>query len=181
MRMRVIYTTGCAFELTKWIAFLVVFVMLVHYFIATVFIVDGLSMDPNFETGEYVVANRIGYLTGKPVRGDVVILKYPGDPEHKKYIKRVIGLPGDKIQIINGSFYINDKKLTESYIPEETETNSERTINEVLKADNYFVVGDNRTNSSDSRVWGTAPRADIIGKAVFKIFPNTGVIPDAKY
>lgn len=181
MGMRVIYTTGCLFELTKWIAFLVVFFGLIHFFVATIFIVDGISMEPNFHTGEYVIADRWHYVFGEPQRGDSVILKFPGDPEHKKYIKRIVGLPGDKVQVYNGSIYINGQKLMESYIPEDVETDADRTVNETLKEDEYFVSGDNRPNSNDSRAWGAAPKRFLIGKAWFKVFPKPEKIPNVSY
>lgn len=163
------YGTGCAYELTKWIIVLLVIGTLIHFFVGTLFIVDGESMEPNFHSGQYILVNRFQYNFGKPERGDVVVLKFPGDPEHKKYIKRVIGLPGEHVEIIDGYVYINGQKLNESYIGAGVLTMP--NVNRYLRDDDYFLLGDNRYNSSDSRVWGIAPRRDLIGKAAFTIYP----------
>lgn len=175
------YGSGCAYELTKWIVVLLVIGTLVHFFVGTLFIVDGQSMEPNFHSGEYIIVNRWQYNFGKPERGDVVVLKFPGDPEHKKYIKRIIGLPGEKIEIIDGFVHINGQILNEPYIPEGVLTlpNLVRT----LGTDDYFLLGDNRMNSSDSRVWGIAPRRDLIGRAWLVIYPFSlwGKAPKVDY
>src|SRR3990167_11464841 len=94
------YGTGCAYELTKWIIVLLVIGTLVHFYVGTLFIVDGESMEPNFHSGQYIIVDRWQYNFGVPERGDVVVLRFPGDPEHKKYIKRVIGLPGEHVSKI---------------------------------------------------------------------------------
>lgn len=163
------YGTGCAYELTKWIIILLVTGTLVHFFVGTLFIVDGESMEPNFHNGQYILVNRWQYNFGEPERGDVVVLRFPGDPEHKKYIKRIIGLPGEHVEIIDRYVYINGKKLTETYIPPGILTSP--NVNRYLREDDYFLLGDNRYNSSDSRVWGICPKRDLIGKAWFTIFP----------
>ena len=167
---RFFYGSGCVFELTKWIIILLVIGVLIHFFVGTLFIVDGQSMEPNFYNGQYIIVNRWQYNFGKPERGDVVVLKFPGDPEHKKYIKRVIGLPGDHVQIFDDGFvYINGKKLNESYIPADIQTRP--NVDRTMGADDYFLLGDNRYNSSDSRVWGIAPRRDLIGKSWLTLWP----------
>jgi signal peptidase I len=94
-KRNVLYTTGCVFELTKWIIVVIILLTLTHFFVATISIVDGISMEPNFHNGEYIIVNRYQYNFGTPERGDAVVLKFPGDPDHKKYIKRIIGLPGE--------------------------------------------------------------------------------------
>lgn len=178
VRERVIYGTGCIFELTKWLFVFIIAILMINFFVATIFVVEGLSMEPNFHTGEFIVADRWQYLFGKPQRGDAVTLKFPGDPEHKKYIKRVIGLPGETVTIMNGFVFINGKKLSEPYLAAGTVTLP--NMSRVLAGDDYFLLGDNRDNSSDSRIWGVAPRRDLIGRAWIIIWPlkNFGFIPE---
>lgn len=175
------YGTGCLYELTKWIVVALVIGTLIHFYVGTLFIVDGQSMEPNFHSGQYILVNRWQYNFGKPERGDPVVLRFPGDPEHKKYIKRVIGLPGEHVQIMSGIVYINSRPLRESYIPAGVLT--EPNVDRVLREDDYFLLGDNRYNSSDSRVWGICPKRDLIGKAAFTLSPFNmfGIIPKASY
>lgn len=181
VRRGLLYGTGCAYELTKWIIVFIVLITLVNFFVATVAIVDGISMEPNFHTGQYLIINRWQYNFGKPARGDAVVLKFPGDPEKKKYIKRIVGLPGDRVQIQNGGVYINGQRLVEPYIPTYVATTADHVINYVVPEGEYFVCGDNRPNSNDSRIWGTAAARFLIGKAEFVIFPKFEVIPEQKY
>jgi len=140
-------------------------------------------MEPTLYNDEYVLVNRLVYYINSPQRGDEVILRFPGDPEHKKYIKRVIGLPGEKIELNNGYVYINGRKLIESYLPNTTKTNPYNLSSFVIDENNYFLMGDNRENSSDSRIWGTCPGDDIIGKAFFRIIPlkKFGLLDYAAY
>lgn len=167
-----IYGASCAYELTKWIIVLIIVVILIHFFMATIAIVDGVSMEPNFHTGEYLVVDRFDYNFGSPARGDAVVLKFPGDPDHKKYIKRIIGLPGDWVKIEGGQVYLNGKLLNEPYIPSNIATTSDQNIDTIVQPNEYFIMGDNRPNSNDSRIWGTAGRRFLIGKAVFQIYPE---------
>lgn len=163
------YGTGCAYELTRWLIVLLVLGTLIHFYIGTISIVEGSSMEPNFHTGEYLIINRWQYLFEEPQRGEPVVLRFPGDPEHTKYIKRIIGLPGEKITIQNGEVFINGQKLAETYLPPGTVTYPEMT--KILTGDDYFLMGDNRANSSDSRIWGICPKRDLIGKAWYIIWP----------
>lgn len=163
------YGSGCAFELTKWLIVGLVVLTLIHFYIATILVVDGLSMEPNFHSGQVIIANRFQYLFGQPQRGEAVVLRFPGDPEHTKYIKRIIGLPGEKIEIKGGLTYINGQKLNESYLPAGTLTLPDSVRK--LGPEDYFLMGDNRPDSSDSRIWGVCPKRDLIGKAWFIIWP----------
>lgn len=166
---KIFYGTGCLYELTKWLIVLIVLGTLIHFYIGTLSIVDGQSMEPNFHSGEYIIANRWHYLFRSPERGDPVILRFPGDPEHVKYIKRIIGLPGEKVTIAQGAVYVNNEKLAESYLPPGTQTYPNLT--KQLGDEDYFLMGDNRLNSSDSRIWGACPKRDLIGKPWYVLWP----------
>jgi len=190
-KQKLMYGFGCAFELTKWIVVLVILVTLVHFFVATVAIVDGTSMEPNFHTGEFLVVNRWQYNFGNPARGDNVVLKFPGDPDHKKYIKRIIGMPGERVQIADGKVYINGKKLNEPYLKNTVKTYKldastgtplyNEAIDMIVAPDEYFIIGDNRPNSSDSRIWGTAGKRFLIGKAEIEIWPSVKMVEKIVY
>lgn len=170
VKEKAVYGVGCFYELTKWLIVVVIFISLIHFFVATIFIVDGQSMEPNFHSGEVIIANRWQYNFGKPTRGDTVVLKFPGDPEHKKYIKRIIGLPGENVIIQNSEVFINGEKLNEPYLPANTQTRP--NVNRTLGPSDYFLMGDNRLNSSDSRVWGVAEKRYLIGKAWVILWPK---------
>lgn len=175
------YNAGCFYELSKWIIVALALGILVHFFVGTIFIVDGQSMEPNFHSGQYIIVNRWQYNFGKPLRGDAVVLRFPGDPENKKYIKRIIGLPGEKVEILSGKVYINSQLLKESYIPGYIQTLPNLTRE--LQGDDYFLMGDNRPNSSDSRIWGICPKRDLIGKAWMILYPvaGNGLVPKVLY
>ena len=123
------------------------------------FVVAGNAMNPNFTNGQYVLLNKTDEDYS---RGDVVVHKYPNDPS-QFFFKRIIGLPGEKVEIKNGYVYVNDLQLKEDYLPTPGNTYSKPGV-VVLKNDEYFVLGDNRTASSDSRVWGPVAKDLIIGK-----------------
>lgn len=133
-----------------------------HLFIATVFRISGESMLPNFQDGQFVLVDRVGYVFSPPRRGDVVVLEFPGDPTNRKFIKRIIGLPGEKVEIRGGQVLVNDQPLLEAYLPRELITTP--AVSKALRADEYFVMGDNRPNSNDSRFFGPLPAKRIIGK-----------------
>jgi len=156
------------FELGKSALILAVLGLFIHYFVATILIIDGASMEPNFKDREYVLVNRLSYLFNKPRRGDVVGLRFPGR-EREKYIKRIIALPNETITISEGKVFINGSKLKEDYLNPGTETLPD--LEKKLSDNEYFVMGDNRNRSNDSRIWGTAPGENLIGKAIFIIYP----------
>lgn len=180
-----------AYELGKWAFAIIIIVILIHYFLITLFVISGSSMEKEFHSGQIVLVSRIGLFTGKYKRGDPMVIKFPGDPDRKKYIKRLIGLPGEKVEIKNNAVYINDKKLFEPYIQvvderdlpyfyEQEEWEQEAAIlHEKGKAlikpdlvnylgpDDYFLMGDNRENSNDSRKWYPASKSDMIGPVRF--------------
>ncbi len=157
------------FSLGRDVALLAIFLAVIHTFIATVFFVEGESMAPNLTSNEVLLVNKLAYLASTPTRGDIVILRFPGDPEKRKFVKRIIGLPGETVVIQDGEVYVNDKRLTEDYLPFELKTLPARQA--TLGSDEYYLMGDNRRNSSDSRTWGPARRRDLIGRTKFIIWP----------
>ena len=133
--------------------------------------VEGTSMMPGLTDQERIFINKFTYRfgLGSIERGDTVVFEFPGDTS-KSYIKRVIGLPGDRVRIDRGQVYVNDEALQEDYV--ESDYRDDVSMHEMLvKPDEYFVLGDHRNSSSDSRVWGTVPRKYIYGKAVFCYWP----------
>jgi len=162
----------------------------IRIFLFQPFFVQGASMEPNFEDGEYLIVNELGYKitdiefddikffsvkSFKDLkRGDVIVFRYPKNPK-QYFIKRVIALPGEKIEIRNGQVIISQKGsnlivLDESeYLAENEKTSGELTM--VLKDDEYFVMGDNRSFSSDSRSWGPVKKENIIGKVLIRAWP----------
>jgi len=142
------------------------------------FVVDGPSMQPNFATGQFVIVSRVNYLLTDPQRGDVVVFHYPNDPT-QDYIKRVIGLPGDIVEIRDTHVYVNGNELTEPYINEPCTPNTCRNNRWSLSGDQFFVMGDNRNHSSDSRFFGPVERHFIVGKALIRYWPpqDWGIIP----
>jgi signal peptidase I len=128
--------------------------------------VDGFSMEPTLHTGEFVIVNKLAYRLGQPKIGDVVVFRYPRDPE-QEYIKRIIGLPGDTVRVEGGQVYVNNQKLVEPYIQSAPAYQDTWVVPE----DTLFVLGDNRNNSSDSHSWGPVPMENVIGKAVVIYWP----------
>ncbi|MDQ3018796.1 MAG: signal peptidase I, partial [bacterium] len=132
-------------------------------------------MVPNFHNREYLVVNKIDYRLNEPERGDVVVFKYPKD-RSQYFIKRIIGLPGEKIKVENGRVVIYNSAhpqgsiLDESYLPNQNVTLGKSDVVS-LGSDEFFVLGDNRLASSDSRVWGVLPRHDMVGTAWLRVFP----------
>jgi signal peptidase I len=138
--------------------------------------VEGTSMLPRLEDHDRLFINKFVYRFSAIERDDVVVFHYPRDPE-KSYIKRVIGLPGDKIRIDHGEVYLNGRRLREGYVPEAYE-DSRSMAEMVVPEDCYFVMGDHRSISSDSREFGPVERSLIYGKAVFVYWParDAGVV-----
>lgn len=133
-------------------------------------------MLPRLEDSDRLFINKFVYHISAVARGDVVVFRYPRDPE-KSYIKRVIAVPGDRIRIDHGTLWLNGKQMAEAYVPEEYRDN--RSLAEtVVPKDGYFMMGDHRSISSDSREFGTVDRSLIYGKAVFVYWParDAGVV-----
>ncbi len=147
---------------------------ILYLFVAQFHKVSGNSMFPTYHNGDFLVTEKLSYRFGEPKRGDVIVLKNPRD-ESQDFIKRVIGLPGDSIKIAEDFVYINGKKVNETYLPSGTPTHSGAFLTEgttvSIGDDQYFVLGDNRNHSSDSREWGGITKKDIIGRAFFRYWP----------
>lgn len=128
--------------------------------------VDGFSMQPTLQDGEYILVNKLAYKTGEPVRGDIIVFIFPVNPQ-EDLIKRVIGLPGDSISIHNGIVSINGTPLSEPYIASPPAYDGDWVVPE----DQLFVLGDNRNDSRDSHQWSFLPIENVIGKAVLIYWP----------
>ena len=160
--------------------------VIVYFFLVQPHQVYGNSMLPNFHNGDYILTDKISYRFRLPKRGDVVIFHSPTYPE-REFIKRIIGLPGEKILLKEGKIFINGKRLSEPYLPPHTSTRPGLFLKEgkevIVPLSEYFVLGDNRSNSSDSRDFGPIPRKAIIGKAWLRYWPfsRLSLIPSVTY
>jgi signal peptidase I len=130
------------------------------------FQVRGSSMEPTLQDGQYLVIGKVVYWVHPPERGDIIVFQPPANPS-EDYIKRVVGLPGEQLEIQNGEIWVNGVPLEEPYIANPGAYSGTWT----LEDDDYFVLGDNRNNSSDSHSWGVLPRENIIGKAWLCYWP----------
>lgn len=158
---RTFYALTYGFELLRSLMAIVLIAVIVNLFVVTVFRISGESMYPSFEDGQFILVDRLTYLFSPPQRGDVVVLEFPGDPTERKFIKRVVGLPGETVEIRDNTVFVNNAELEESYIPAFTPT--QPNLSKTLRADEVFVMGDNRPNSNDSRFFGPLPKNLIIG------------------
>ncbi len=170
-------------EIIRFSIIALLIVIPIRMFVAQPFIVSGASMEETFFHNEYLIVDQISYHLGQPQRGDVAIFRYPQDPS-KFFIKRIIGVPGDtvvidgnRVSIVN-EIHPDGIELNEPYIKS---MNANTFLTETLGPREYFVMGDNRNESSDSRVWGVLQEENIIGRAFLRLFPpsNLGVFPGA--
>jgi signal peptidase I len=169
-------------ELLETVGLAVILFLVINFFSARVRVL-GSSMIPTLNNGEYVLISRLAYKLGDYQRGDIIVFRppmYPDVPlwqrlfgppnfgeQYEDYIKRIIGLPGETVRIANGTVYINDAPLLESYIATPPEYDGEWTVPE----GQLFVLGDNRNNSADSHAWGFLPEENILGKALVVYWP----------
>jgi len=167
------------FELAKIAVIAFVIVAPIRYFLFQPFIVSGASMAPNFATGDYLIVDEISYRFSTPQRGDVVVFDASFIPDYsgQRFIKRVVGLPGETVSVVDGLVKVikdgNVTVLNEGYLPSDLKTSGDKEI--TLGVNEYFVMGDNRAYSYDSRMWGVVPGKYIIGKALLRIFPITSL------
>ena len=166
-------------ETAKIIIIALLIVVPIRYFVFQPFFVKGQSMEPAFENGDYLIIDELSYRFRNPERGEVVVFKYPNDPS-QRYIKRIIGLPGETVEIQAGKITIisakGEEPLNEEYLPASVLTLGDTKM--TLGAKEYFVLGDNRLASSDSRRWGSLPKEDIIGRVIIRAWPFAAL---AKY
>lgn len=153
-----------------------IIVVPIRYFVFQPFVVKGASMEPNFHDGNYLIVDELSYRLKDPNRGDVVVFKYPGD-ESQRFIKRIIGLPEEQVELKDGIITITNKigeklALSEAaYLPPIKAGLLVANSKLILGTDEYFVMGDNRNHSFDSRGWGALKRNEIIGRALFRAWP----------
>ena len=147
-------------------------VLPIRVFVAQPFIVSGSSMDPTFTDGQYLIVDEISYRLESPERGDVVIFRFPKD-RSKYFIKRVIGLPGETIEIQGNAITVRNTAHPEGVVLEEPYAVADGStfLSATLQDEEYFVLGDNRPASSDSRSWGVLPRKFIVGRAFLRLLP----------
>jgi len=159
-------------ELLSFAIMAFIIILPIRIFIAEPFIVSGSSMYPTFENGDYLIVDQLSYRFEDPHRGDVVVFKYPKEPK-KFFIKRIIGLPGETIEIKNNEVFIKYEKNNVGIKIEEDYIKNMQTkdILIAVKDNEYFVMGDNRNASSDSRVWGTVPKKLLTGRAFLRLLP----------
>jgi signal peptidase I len=155
-----------AFDLAETLILSMVLFLIINTISARIRI-ESISMQPTLYEGDFVIVNRLAYKLGTPDRGDVIVFRFPLNPDQEPYIKRIIGLPGDVVRVQNGKVYINGEALREVYI----KAPPNYTGNWSVPQGQLFVLGDNRNNSSDSHEWGMVPIANVIGKAEIVYLP----------
>ena len=161
-------------EIFKILVVSLAFIIPIRYFLIQPFFVQGASMEPNYQDGEYLIIDEVSYRLGEPLRGEVVVFKYPQNPS-EFFIKRIIGLPGETIKIDDIKIIIENKANPEGFVLDESSylknvppMGQETTT---LKENEFFVLGDNRAASFDSRRWGPLPRNNIVGRVWVKAWP----------
>ena len=168
-------------EIIKIMVLALVIILPIRYFIAQPFFVKGASMESSFKDGNYLIINEISYRFSEPQRGDVVVFRFPEDPK-QFFIKRIVGLPNETIEIKNNKVKIINEQNPDGFVLNESDYLDSSQITEgslrvKLYENEYFVLGDNRLHSSDSRRWGTLDKNFIIGKVFVRAWP----INEAKY
>lgn len=171
-------------EIAKIILISIAIVLPIRYFIAQPFIVRGASMEPNFHDSEYLIIDEVSFYFREPLRGEVIVFRFPLNPR-QFFIKRIVGLPGETVELVDGRVKITNDEFPEGFfleepylVPPDRSTRPNLTI--TLGPEEYFVLGDNRDFSSDSRVWGELERKFIVGRALFRAWPvkRLGIVPD---
>ena len=160
-------------EVSKIVIIALLIVLPIRYFVFQPFFVRGQSMEPTFYNGDYLIIDEISYQLRDPARGETVVFKYPNDPS-QRYIKRVVGLPGELVEIADGQIAVYKDGIPQ--VLDESDYLSEfvRTAGDIkvfLEENEYFVLGDNRPVSSDSRRWGPVPEENIIGRVFLRAWP----------
>lgn len=159
------------FEWVRVILIAVAIALIINFFIIVNSVVPTGSMENTIMTGTRMIGLRLTYMFESPERGDIIIFKYPDNPS-ENYVKRIIGLPGEKVEIIDGVTYVDGIALEEPYLKEPARKDDWGPY--IVPEDSYFVMGDNRNNSRDSRYWETTnyvPKKNILGKAMLIYYP----------
>lgn len=163
-----------SFETVKIVAISLIVILAIRSYVMQPFFVSGKSMEPNFHDGDYLIVDELSYKLWSPQRGDVIIFRYPKN-QAEFFIKRIIGLPGEMVEIKNNKITVYNGEHPEGLRLEENPYLSARvnTTDYSIKLNNseYFVLGDNRTASADSRLWGPLPSRLIVGKAMVRAWP----------
>lgn len=173
-------------DILEVIVFAVAIFLFIYLLVLQPHKIKGSSMHPNFPDGEYLLTDKVTYRFGEPKRGDVIVFKAPTN-EGEEFIKRIIGLPGEKVSVKNSVIYINGSPLNEGYIGGNVVTSAGNFLQEggevIVPEEEYFVLGDNRSHSSDSRTWGFVAKKKITGRAWLIYWPikSAGVIEKVKY
>ncbi|OAT79512.1 signal peptidase I [Desulfotomaculum copahuensis] len=155
-------------ELLESVIIAVVLAAVIRLFILAPFYIPSGSMEPTLLVNDRIIVSKLAYHLGEPHRGDIVVFKYPLDPS-RDFVKRLIAVGGETVELRNSHLYINGREMPENYLPPGM-TFANFGPKKVPKG-SYFMLGDNRNNSDDSRVWGPLPRQDIIGKAIMIYWP----------
>ena len=160
-------------DISKIVVIALLIVVPIRYFVFQPFFVRGQSMEPNFFQGDYLIIDELTYQFRAPERGEVIVFKYPQDPS-QRYIKRIIGLPGETVKVQNDGVFIykdGEAQVLDEliYLPQLISTPGD--IEMTLDKNEYFVLGDNRPVSADSRRWGSLPEEDIIGRVFLRVWP----------
>lgn len=161
-----------SWELVRFILLALLIMVPIRMFVIQPFVVSGSSMLPTFEDGNYLIVDEISYRLGSPDRYDVVIFRYPNDPK-KFFIKRIIGLPNETVDIKKGIVTIKNSENKEGFELDQpyVKNSSQDDSHYELKDKEYFVMGDNRSASSDSRYWGAVPQKLLVGRALVRLWP----------
>ncbi|MDP3735223.1 MAG: signal peptidase I [bacterium] len=168
------------FEFIRFLVIISAVVFAIRLYIATPFIVSGSSMDPTFAHGEYLIVDEISYRLREPKRGDVIVFRFP-QKRTQFFIKRIIGLPGETVEIQDGTLSVKNEGTPRGFVLDEPYLvgGTAGSFLVTLGESDYFVLGDNRSASFDSRSWGTLPRDLIVGRALARLFPlqNIALFP----
>ena len=179
------------YEIIKTVLAVLLFAIIIRYLFIQPFIVDGSSMEPTFQNHEYLMVEKVNYFLHPPARGDIVVFKYPLNPS-LNYVKRVIGVPGDRVVIAGGAVtiyntaYPTGLRLNEVYLAPGLVTKVNGDVREktwYVDDRHYYVLGDNRNHSDDSRSWGLVPEQNVIGKVWLTVYPfsDFGAVNHAQY
>lgn len=155
-------------EVSESLIIAVVLALLIRTFMFQPFYIPTGSMEPNLMVQDHIIVNKVSYKLGEPERGDIVVFKYPVNPK-KDFVKRLVGKPGERVEIRSGKVYINGSPMPEEYLPAGIKFSDFGPV--IVPENSYLMLGDNRSNSEDSRVWGPLPGDLIIGKAVLIYWP----------